>query len=98
MINTVALTISRKKELALLRVLGMSQFEVQLSFLVECMLTAVIGGAFGTALASGLGIVLAKDPSVSLLPFLVCIVSTMLISGISIFVLSKGSTIHNPME
>lgn len=101
MINTVALTISRKKELALLRVLGMSQFEVQLSFLVECCLTAVIGGAFGTALASGLGVVLAKDPSVSLLPFLVCIVSTMLISGISIFALSKSSlsnTIHNPME
>jgi hypothetical protein len=98
MINTVALTISRKKELALLRVLGMSQSEVQLSFLVECMLTAVIGGALGTALASGLGVVLAKDPSVSLLPLLVCIVSTMLISGISIFVLSKGSlsnTIHN---
>jgi len=74
---------------------------VQLSFLVECCLTAVIGGAFGTALASGLGVVLAKDPSVSLLPLLVCIVSTMLISGISIFVLSKGSlsnTIHNPME
>jgi len=101
MVNAIALTMSRKKELALMRVLGMSRREVQTSFLAECTLTSFIGGVLGTLCASGLGIVLAKDPSVSLIPFMISLIATAVVSGISMLVLANGSlsqTIRNPMD
>lgn len=100
LVNAITLTIARRKELALLRILGFSIYEIQVMFVLECFITSLIGGFIGTFIAIVMALGYTSSISVSWYPFAITMVTTTVIGGISSLVLSKGnlaSTLRNPM-
>jgi len=99
LVNAVALALTRRKELALLRTIGFSLRQIQLMFVTECIFSALVGGLLGTALASGLALGMAKNASVSYTPFILTLITTTVVSSITTLVLTRGSlsqVLRNP--
>jgi putative ABC transport system permease protein len=57
MITMYAAVANRGREIATLRALGFSKFSILLSFLLESVVLALLGGAVGTVAALGMGFV-----------------------------------------
>jgi len=99
LVNAIALALTRRKELALLRTIGFSLRQIQLMFVTECFFSALVGGLLGTALASGLALGMAKNASVSYTPFILTLITTTVVSSITTLVLTSGSlsqVLRNP--
>lgn len=99
LVNAVALAMSRRKELALLRTIGFSLRQIQLMFVSECFLTAAAGGLIGTGLAGGLALTMTKNPAVSVTPFVISVITTTIVSSVTTLILTGGSlsqTLRNP--
>lgn len=101
LVNAIALTLSRRKELALLRTIGFSLGQIQVMFIVECIITALCAGLIGTGLAALTTWSLSRDGGVSWLPFLIAVVATTLVGSVTTLILTSGSlskTLRNPLE
>ncbi len=101
LVNSIALTLSRRKELALLRIVGFSQIQIQMMFIAECIIIALLGGLLGTRIAGFISMQFTNSFSVSWLPFIIALISTAVVSTITTVLLTKGSlasTMRNPTE
>lgn len=101
LVNAIALTLARRKELALLRIVGFSQLQIQAMFIVECIIIALIGSFLGTAIAAAVSLQLAKGITISWVPFFISIGATTVVSTITTIMLTKGrlaNTLRNPTE
>lgn len=101
LINAIALTMSRRRELALLRTIGFSLGQIQAMFIVECIITALCAGLLGTGMAALTTWTLSRDPGVSWLPFLIAVAATALVGSVTTLILTSGSlskTLRNPLE
>lgn len=99
LVNAVAIVMTRRKELALLRTIGFSLVQIQAMFVLECFFTALFGALLGTGLASIVALGLAKSPVVSSLPLVLTIGTTTLISLVATLIIGRGSlsqTLRNP--
>lgn len=100
LVNAVALAMTRRKELTLLRTIGLSQWQIQLMFVGECIATSIAGGLLGTGMASVVALVISQSPLVSLTPFAITLVTTSLVSVVMTAILTGGSlskTLRNPL-
>ncbi|MCE5196243.1 MAG: hypothetical protein LLG09_03840 [Negativicutes bacterium] len=95
MVNAVALTMARRKELALLRIVGFSLNQIQMMFIVECIVTAVCGGLIGSGVAALIAFTLAKDAAISWLPFFISLLATTIVSTVITLILTKGKFVFN---
>jgi len=91
LVNAVALALTRRKELALLRTIGFSLSQIQVMFVTECFFSALIGGLLGTGIASALALAIAQHALVSFSPFIVTVFTTTVVSSVATIVLTKGS-------
>ena len=101
LVNSIALTLSRRKELALMRIVGFSQIQIQMMFIAECIIIALLGGLLGTGIAGFISMQFTNSFSVSWLPFIISLISTAVVSTITTVLLTKGSlasTMRNPAE
>ena len=101
LVNSIALTLARRKELALLRIVGFSLTQIQAMFIVECIIIAIIGGLIGTSIATMFSLGFAKNLSVSWLPFFISVGATVIVSTVTTILLTKGklaNTLRNPAE
>ena len=99
LVNAVAIVMTRRKELALLRTIGFSLVQIQAMFVLECFFTALCGALLGTGLASFVALGLAKSPVVSYVPLVLTIGTTTLISLVATLIIGRGSlsqTLRNP--
>ncbi len=99
LVNAVAIVMTRRKELALLRTIGFSLLQIQAMFVVECFFTALSGALLGTGLAALIALGVSKSPAVSYVPFVLTIVTTTLISLVATLIIGRGSlsqTLRNP--
>lgn len=99
LVNAVAIVMTRRKELALLRTIGFSLVQIQAMFVLECFFTALCGALLGTGLASFVALGLAKSPAVSYVPLVLTIGTTTLISLVATLIIGRGSlsqTLRNP--
>lgn len=101
LVNAIALTMARRKELALLRTIGFSLGQIQGMFIAECIITALCAGLLGTGMAALTTWTLSRDPGVSWLPFLIAVTATALVGSVTTLILTSGSlsqTLRNPLE
>lgn len=101
LVNSIALTLSRRKELALMRIVGFSQIQIQMMFVAECIIIALLGGLLGTGIAGFISMQFTKTFSVNWLPYIIALVSTAVVSTITTILLTKGSLasiMRNPVE
>jgi len=100
LVNAITLTMARRKELALLRILGLSMVQIQAMFVLECFIASLIGGLVGTLIATTMALSFAGSIQVSWLPFWITLAATSLVGAVSTLVLTNGelsSTLRNPM-
>lgn len=101
LVNAIALTLARRKELALLRIVGFSLFQIQAMFIIECVIIALLGGLLGTGVSAFISLKLSKDILVSWFPFSIAVGSTAIVSTVTTIMLTKGrlsNTLRNPTE
>lgn len=98
--TTMAISRSRRRELALLRVIGLSNNEVRLLFLAECCLIGLLGGVLGVAIASGVSLLLFKACILTHEPFavsfLVSLVTGAVFSCTAIRDVTVTESMRNP--
>lgn len=95
LVNAVAIALTRRKEMALLRTIGFSLRQIQIMFVSECFFSALVGGLLGTAMAVGM----TQGGSVSYTPFILTLTTTTIVSSVTMIVLTSGSlsqTLRNP--
>ena len=100
LVNAITLTMARRKELALLRILGLSMVQIQAMFVLECFIASLIGGLAGTLIATAMALSLAGSIQVSWLPFWITLAATSIVGAVSAMVLTNGklsNTLRNPM-
>ena len=100
LVNAITLTMARRKELALLRILGLSMVQVQAMFVLECFIASLIGGLTGTLIATAMALSLAGSIQVRWLPFWITLAATSIVGAVSAMVLTNGklsNTLRNPM-
>lgn len=101
LVNAIALTLARRKELALLRIVGFSMIQIQVMFIVECVTIALLGGLLGTGISAVVSLRLSKDIMISWYPFFIAVGATAFVSTVTTVILTKGSlanTLRNPTE
>lgn len=86
---------ARRKELALLRIVGFSLNQIQMMFIVECIVTAVCGDLIGSGVAALIAFMLAKDAVISWLPFFISLLATTIVSTVITLILTKGKFVFN---
>jgi hypothetical protein len=99
LVNAIALALSRRKDLALLRTIGISIRQIQVMFVLECILSAVLGGLLGTGLSAVLSLSVAQNAVLNLTPFVLTLVATTVVSTIAVAALTRGSlsqVLRNP--
>lgn len=99
LVNAIALAMARRKDLALLRTIGVSLRQVQVMFVLECILSALSGGLVGTGLSALLSFALAKSAALNLVPFALTLATTTVVSAVATAVLTRGSlsqVLRNP--
>lgn len=99
LVNAIAIVMTRRKELALLRTIGFSLLQIQTMFVLECFFTALSGALLGTGLATLIALGLSKSPIVSYAPFMLTLFTTTLVSFVVTLIIGKGSlsqTLRNP--
>ena len=100
LVNSVALILTRRKELALLRTIGLNRIQIQLMLVAECFCTALAGGMLGTLIASMLSLGMSQNPSVSLVPLWLTLLTTTIIGSVATLIMARGKLSHalrNPL-
>jgi len=100
LVNSVALILTRRKELALLRTIGLNRVQIQLMLVAECFCTALAGGVLGTLIASMLSLGMSQNPSVSLVPLWLTLLTTTIIGSVATLIMARGKLSHalrNPL-
>lgn len=100
LVNSVALILTRRKELALLRTIGLNRIQIQLMLVAECFCTALAGGLLGTLLASMLSLGISQNPTVSLIPLWLTLLTTTIVGSVATLIMARGKlsqALRNPL-